>query len=295
MGVINNCISACLILIIVTTKTLSKSFTYGSPIKSSFIQKCSITGKTESDSFSCRGKHGFSFSIQSSSFTKEFDSEEGEDQPVSEKVIRGGDQSRHMQMRQPNIFQKMSDHYMKAIEKNPMITKSFTAGIIMAIGDVLSQYIESKNLGLALASNFKWLRLRAFLISGWFYVGPFVHYWYDLLWKIGEWQEKKYGTSKVKKIWTQVFVDQTVGVALFFPAFFFVYELMEAIAGLRMPVWMTAKTKMQNELFELLVVQYKIWPLTNFVNFAYVPQNLRVLFSNLVSVFWNTILCMKLS
>jgi len=43
-----------------------------------------------------------------------------------------------------------------------------------------------------------------------------VHYWYEVLWKIARWQQKKYGTSKTKQALTSVFVDQTVGVAVFF-------------------------------------------------------------------------------
>ena len=32
---------------------------------------------------------------------------------------------------------------------------------------------------------------------------------------------------------------------------------------------------------------YKLWPLANAINFSLVPLKLRVLFANVVSVFWN--------
>jgi len=32
---------------------------------------------------------------------------------------------------------------------------------------------------------------------------------------------------------------------------------------------------------------YKIWPLANLINFSVVPLKFRVLFANVISVFWN--------
>ncbi|CAN0482621.1 unnamed protein product [Laminaria digitata] len=36
----------------------------------------------------------------------------------------------------------------------------------------------------------------------------------------------------------------------------------------------------------MMVNNLKIWPWVSFVNFAFVPVNLRVLVSNVVAVFW---------
>lgn len=43
----------------------------------------------------------------------------------------------------------------------------------------------------------------------------------------------KKGDSNRKQIATQVAIDQTVGVALFFPAYFYVYEVLESIVAIR--------------------------------------------------------------
>lgn len=56
-----------------------------------------------------------------------------------------------------------------------------------------------------------------------------------------------------------------------------------------------AHRKLKDELANVFLTQYYIWPITNWCNFAYVPENLRVLFSNIVSVFWNAYLCSKLA
>jgi len=45
--------------------------------------------------------------------------------------------------------------YMRSLEKSPVITKSFTAGIINGIGDILSQMIENRtsDLGISMYLN----------------------------------------------------------------------------------------------------------------------------------------------
>jgi len=185
--------------------------------------------------------------------------------------------------------------YMKQLDKNPMVTKAITTGVIQAIGDIVSQSIEKKNIALLFTSDLSWMRVLSFTLSGCLFVGPYIHYLYEFLWKIGTWQERKYGTSKTKQTMTQVFVDQTVGVAIFIPLYFYVYELIEAAVCLRLPVLLNATTKIQKEISGVFLMQYKVWPIALSINFALIPQNLRVLFSNVISLFWNVFLCMKIS
>jgi len=33
-------------------------------------------------------------------------------------------------------------------------------------------------------------------------------------------------------------------------------------------------------------MNYKVWPLVNILSFKYVPANLRVLFGNIIGIFW---------
>ena len=61
------------------------------------------------------------------------------------------------------------------------------------------------------------------------------------------------------------------------------------------PAMAVAHEKCQKEIVNVFVTQYYIWPITNWCNFAYVPENLRVLVSNIISVFWNAYLCSRLA
>lgn len=119
--------------------------------------------------------------------------------------------------------------YMDLLDRRPFLTQSISAGVISALGDVLSQWIELKHIFLSL----NWVRLFTFWVCGTLYVGPFVHLWYNQLWKMGRWMERKYQTSKRIQTLSQVIVDQTVGVAFFFPTYFYAYEYIEALIAWR--------------------------------------------------------------
>ena len=121
--------------------------------------------------------------------------------------------------------------YMSLLAASPLTTKSVTAGIIQAIGDFLSQCIGSKasNVPLFLKRS----RLQAFFISGTFFVGPFLHYWYNFLWQVGHLAECKYKAGKNVQTFLQVLTNQTLGVAIFFPLFFYVFELSDALCSWR--------------------------------------------------------------
>ena len=56
-----------------------------------------------------------------------------------------------------------------------------------------------------------------------------------------------------------------------------------------------AKTKMMKEIADVFLMQYYVWPGLNFLNFSVVPENLRVLYSNIISVFWNAYLCTRIA
>lgn len=130
-------------------------------------------------------------------------------------------------VRMNDALVRMYKGYVELCEKKPVLTKSVTAAFVNAIGDILSQVVAAYVTKSAL--QIKWNRLGAFFLCGLLYVGPFVHLWYEQLWKLGRWMERKYGSSKTWQTVAQLFMDQTVGVAIFFPSYFYVYEYLEAL------------------------------------------------------------------
>lgn len=183
--------------------------------------------------------------------------------------------------------------YLHKCAEDPLVTKSISAAVINLFGDVLAQNFEAFLSGENVVLNVK--RMTTFFLCGLLYVGPFVHYWYDLLFRLGNTVQKKYKFSKVKVLLTQVLTDQSLGVALYFPSYFYVFEFLEALVLQRTPSLDRATKKCLGQLSAVLGMQYRIFPITNAFNLAVIPPELRVLFSNAVSIFWNMYLCTLLA
>jgi hypothetical protein len=120
--------------------------------------------------------------------------------------------------------------YLDLCRRRPFLTSSITAGILASSGDVLSQsiqagYLLTSNTG---ASSFNWIRWRTFLFTGLLFEGPWVSFWYEGLWKIGRWMERKFQSGSRLQVLVQTIIDQTFGVAIFFPMYFVVYEIIGA-------------------------------------------------------------------
>ena len=122
--------------------------------------------------------------------------------------------------------------YIDLLETNPLETKSVSAGVVSALGDILAQWVEAILAKTAFAMN--WQRLWAFFLCGTVFVGPFLHNWYGrAVFPSGRWAERRLNAGKVLQTLVSLIVDQTVGVAVFFPLYFFAYELCEALVGFR--------------------------------------------------------------
>lgn len=126
-----------------------------------------------------------------------------------------------------NLYQS----YLRAIEERPILTKGLTAAVVNFLGDILAQFLEASITGTAFVPN--WVRLQAFFLCGLIYVGPYVHTWYEQLWKLGRWMEKKYDSPKQVQTIVQVLVDQTVGILIFFSTYFYAYEIIDALVNHR--------------------------------------------------------------
>lgn len=40
------------------------------------------------------------------------------------------------------------------------------------------------------------------------------------------------------------------------------------------------------DFLPIMILNYKVWPLINIINFKFMPPHLRVLFGNVISIFW---------
>lgn len=191
--------------------------------------------------------------------------------------------------------------YISWLERKPLSANAISAGIIALLGDIIAQLIEARvGAFTSIGSNkLNVLRMASFAACGMVFVGPYLHIFYGYLWTLGSHLQKRYNTSRKASLLLQVFLDQTIGIILFYPVYYYVYEYCEAILGLQAlgPVAQRATTKMMSggNLFSVFLANWCVWIPAQLCTFAFVPERLRVIVSNLVSVFWNCYLCSKVA
>jgi protein Mpv17 len=191
--------------------------------------------------------------------------------------------------KKPGVMKRGYDWYLYKCIHNPIATKSITAAVIASTGDLIAQKLEAHLAKTSFELNR--IRITTFFLCGLTYVGPFIHKYYDLLANLGARLQKKYDLTNLQQTLAQLFVDQTLGVAIFFPLYFYAYEYLESFVRWTPPSLQRANTKMLAQIKDVVLMQYRVYPLANGINFGLVPRELRVLFSNAVSVFWNIYLC----
>jgi hypothetical protein len=118
--------------------------------------------------------------------------------------------------------------YLNLCENRPFPTNSITAGVLAGMGDILAQSLQMGSAAAGI-SSFNWVRWRTFMLTGLLFEGPWMSFWYNGLTRLGRWMESKYQSGPRQQVLGQVLADQTLGVVLFYPTFFVVYDCIGAI------------------------------------------------------------------
>mmetsp|Transcript_43130 Transcript_43130/g.111820 ORF Transcript_43130/g.111820 Transcript_43130/m.111820 type:complete len:300 (-) Transcript_43130:234-1133(-) len=159
--------------------------------------------------------------------------------------------------------------YLKSLETNPVATKSISSALLNGFGDVMSQVFIEEH-------PFDWQRLLKFTSIGLVLVGPVLHYWYLTLSKVVTLQ----GTAGTL---LRLALDQLAFAPTFIAAFFSTLCCFEFNPGKIQPM-------LKQEWWPAVITNWQLWVPFQFVNFRLVPQNLQVLFANMVALIWNTYL-----
>jgi len=176
--------------------------------------------------------------------------------------------------------------YMDACTNKPLRAKGLTSATIAALGDIIAQNIEK-------TTSFSPKRVATFFFCNLLFTGPFIHMWYTFLNIVGDKMTERFGNvSKLKMTVTQVFLDQTLGTFVFFPLYIYVYDMFDSVIRLnKLPSLAAATEKCRKHVWGIILTQYRVFPISNMINFGLVPYEMRVLFTSTVSLFWNIYLC----
>jgi len=73
------------------------------------------------------------------------------------------------------------------------------------------------------------------------------------------------------------------------------FLLLSFISFPLVPVLSSATAKIIESFRTVILINYCIWPLVNWISFTYVPVQFRVLLNNIVGVFWGAFLSAKIA
>ncbi|XP_046838716.1 protein sym-1 isoform X2 [Vespa crabro] len=144
-------------------------------------------------------------------------------------------------------------------------------GILMGLGDQLAQNFVERNK----FKDLDFARTGHFISIGFFIAGPATTTWYRIL-------DKYIGSKGGVVVMKKVLCDQL----LFAPSFLSI--LLVSIGLLQGNDIDSLKHKLKTNYFEILLNNYKIWPMVQLVNFYFIPLQYQVLLVQSVALLWNT-------
>ena len=169
--------------------------------------------------------------------------------------------------------------YKGALKTNPLLTKSVTSSGIMTISDAICQQltkeVEEESKDPAKKPNIDYRRMLEVAFTGLTWSGPISHFWYGTLEKIVKIQDPILG------LFARIILDAIIFSPVTITGYFTWRSILEGsgVDGM--------KTKLERKRFVTTVLgAWKFWPLANIINFSMVPVAYRVLYSNVLSLFW---------
>eukprot|EP01112_Ceratiomyxa_fruticulosa_P010589 TRINITY_DN2811_c0_g1_i1.p1 TRINITY_DN2811_c0_g1~~TRINITY_DN2811_c0_g1_i1.p1 ORF type:complete len:217 (-),score=47.88 TRINITY_DN2811_c0_g1_i1:122-772(-) len=172
------------------------------------------------------------------------------------------------------VFKPLLQTYLRLLNSNPVLTKMVTMTTLMAAGDVMAQKIENRQTNKPV----DFVRTLRFAGVGFCFSGPLLHLWYKAL--------EKYvgGGNSTSSVVKKILLDQLVFTPPSFMGFVAVLGTLEG----KKPEQIV--NKIQQDMWNVLKVNWIIWPAAQYINFRFVPVDLRVLFVGAISLGWNSFL-----
>lgn len=153
------------------------------------------------------------------------------------------------------------------------LTPDLFAGALLGAGDFIAQqYVEKVPL-----REHDVVRTARMAAIGTVVIGPIFHVWYSTL-------DKRFVHKSPGNAMRKMTVDQSILAPVFLVLFYGAVGIVERRTIKQI------SDKIYEEFYPNMVVNYKVWPAVQFLNFYLFPAHLRVLVVNVVSLFWNTYL-----
>ena len=175
--------------------------------------------------------------------------------------------------------------YLGALDADPLLVKSVTAGVILGAADLAGQSIQRATSEEAEGDGLDIGRFLRFAFFGFILQAPWNHFYYLLLDGALPPTEDPFTTTTGIK----VVIDQFIQAPIFTVLIFGFLGLLEGKSV------DDIKLQLEEDYTDTMVANWKLWVPATVVNIAFCPPILRVLFLNVVFFFWSIFLSLKLN
>ncbi|XP_059612219.1 mpv17-like protein 2 [Phlebotomus argentipes] len=156
-----------------------------------------------------------------------------------------------------------------------LLTNTVSSGILMGLGDVMSQEIEYRTQ--LIDKRYDWKRIGQMFLVGCL-GGPFHHVFY-------KWMDNMLPKADVLTSVKKILLDQAIFSPFCIVTFFYSAGLLET-KTLR-----ECNQELREKFLTVYLADWTIWPVAQFLNFYFLPPQYRVLYINVVTMFYNVFLC----
>lgn len=173
------------------------------------------------------------------------------------------------------FFRNLSNSLFK---KYLLTTNTVSSGILMSMGDGLSQYVERRYLADKNEpyGKFDWTRNAKMFVVG-AAQGPLHHYFYG-------WLDAKYVGATMKTTTIKILYDQFVMSPMCIVLFFYSAGWMYNQSTEECTRELVSKFK------TVYITDWLVWPFAQFINFYYLQPKYRVIYVNAVTMLYNVFL-----
>jgi len=167
----------------------------------------------------------------------------------------------------------------KAVSSPRYSTKMVITGTLFLLGDLMSQGVEIRmKRKIKEIQPYDPVRTFRRTVFGAFIATPLRDLWFVRI------LPRIYPGRDPKTIVKKILLDQAVNAPTFITTFFFCSTLLEG-GTIR-----ESKKRVSEKLFPTLLVNWRVWPFAQAINFIFVPVPLQPHFANFVSMFWSAYL-----
>ncbi len=165
-----------------------------------------------------------------------------------------------------------------AFEDHPILLELLTSGILWGFADFLSQIFEYRARTLKIFP--RWSRVFRLAFYAAFFWAPATHVELKCLYYY-------FPEETFQSLLLRVAIDQIIYSSIVYSSLFYFLGWSDGFSSL------AGQLRVKKLFFPTLIQSWILWPIVEFLNFAFVPLEFQMILSNLVNVPWTGFLAYR--